>query len=89
VALDDPSLSRLLARVTAEAGVEPVCPVTWSDEVDVTRRSGPGGSWLFVLNHGSKDVDIAVTGHDLVDDEPVAGRITVGAGRSAVIREHH
>ena len=60
VALDDGSLSRLLARVTSEAGVEPVCPVTWSGEVDVTRRSGPDGSWLFVLNHGSDDVEVAV-----------------------------
>jgi beta-galactosidase len=87
VALDDESLSRLLARVTAEAGVEPVCPVTWPGEVDVTRRSGPAGSWLFVLNHGSEDVDVALTGHDLVADEPVDGKVTVGAGRSAVIRE--
>ena len=86
-ALDDDSLHRLLGRVTAAAGVVPVCAVRGSGEVDVTRRRRGDLTWLFVLNHGSDDLEIDVTGHDLVADQPVGGRVTVGAGGCAVVRE--
>jgi beta-galactosidase len=86
-ALDDDSVHRLLGRVTAEAGVVPVCAVRGTGEVDVTRRRRGDATWLFVLNHGSDDVEIDVTGHDLVADQPVDGRVTVAAGGCAVVRE--
>ncbi len=86
-ALDDDSLQRLLDRVTAEAGVVPVCAVRGTGEVDVTRRRRGDATWLFVLNHGSDDIEVEATGHDLVNDEPVDGHITVGAGGCAVVRE--
>jgi len=73
--------------VTSAAGVVPVCAVRGSGEVDVTRRRRGDLTWLFVLNHGSDDIEIDVTGHDLVADQPVDGRVTVGAGGCAVVRE--
>ncbi len=89
-ALDDASLERLLARVTAEAGVTPpvaVTPAGSPNEIDLTRRRGTDGSWLFVLNHGSSDVSVGVSGHDLVSDRAVEGVLTVEAGGCAVVRE--
>lgn len=87
-ALDDPSLARLLGRLLSEAGVDPVVPAgTSASEVDVTRRRGAGGSWLFVLNHGDHEAAVAVSGHDLVSDRPVGGRLVVPPGACAVIRE--
>jgi beta-galactosidase len=87
VSLDDESLARLLSRITSEAGVKPVCPLRSSAEVDLTRRRSADGSWLFVLNHGQEDVEVEVTGHDLVNDQSVDGTATVAAGGCAVIRE--
>jgi beta-galactosidase len=86
-ALDDDSLRRLLGRVIAEAGVVPVWTMRGAGEVDVTRRRRGDATWLFVLNHGSDEVEVEATGHDLVSDEPVDGHITVGAGGCAVVRE--
>jgi beta-galactosidase len=89
-ALDDSSLERLLARVTTEAGVEPAAEVTPArspNEIDLTRRRGADGSWLFVLNHGHSDVSVSVSGHDLVSDRAVEGVLTVEAGGCAVVRE--
>jgi beta-galactosidase len=89
-ALDDASLARLLARVTAEAGVAPAAALTAAgppSEIDVTRRRGSDASWLFVLNHGSSDVSVGVSGHDLVRDRAVDGVLTVEAGGCAVVRE--
>ncbi len=87
VSLDHASLVVFLSGITAEAGVAPVLPLRPSAEVDVTRRRSAAGTWLFVLNHGREDVEVATIGHDLVSDQRVDGRITVAAGGSAVIRE--
>jgi beta-galactosidase len=89
-ALDDASLGRLLGRVTSDAGVAPVAAASSDgspNEVDVTRRRGPDGSWLFVLNHGAHDVSLDVSGHELVSDRTIEGVLTVGAGHCAVVRE--
>jgi beta-galactosidase len=89
-ALDDASLARLLARVTSDAGAAAAAAVSSAgspSEVDVTRRRGPDGSWLFVLNHGSDDVSLDISGHELVSDRTVEGVLTVDAGGCAVVRE--
>jgi beta-galactosidase len=85
--LDDESLARLLGRITSAAGVTPVRPLRSSAEADVTRRRSADGAWLFVLNHGQEDIEVEVTGHDLVSDRAVDGTATVPAGGCAVIRE--
>ena len=87
-ALDDASLRTLLSQVVAAAGVSPTVALPDdAGEVDVTRRTGPGGSWLFVLNHGDAPITVDAAGHDLVSDRPVAGPLTVAGGGCAVVRE--
>ena len=40
-----------------------------------------------MLNHRDEDLALKVSGHDMLNDEPVDGDLTVGAGAFTVIRE--
>ena len=71
--------SPLLARVCAEAGVEPVLEGL-PEGVEAVRRSGPGGDFVFVLNHTGAPV--AVAGEDLL-----GGDGTVPPGGVAVVKD--
>jgi beta-galactosidase len=82
--LDPATTRRLLARVAEEAGVGPAADVP--SGVEVVRRRGEAGSWLFVLNHTDEDVTVGVAGHDLVTDASV-DTLRLAAGRCAVVRE--
>jgi beta-galactosidase len=84
-AIDDVGLRALLARVCAEAGVEPVVVVP--DGVEAVRRAGDGRSFLFVMNHTVEPVVVPVRGRDLVSGVQAAGELTVPAGGSALVRE--
>jgi beta-galactosidase len=68
----------LLARVCAQAGVEPVLPGL-PDGVEAVRRRGAGGDFVFVLNHTGAPV--AVGGTDLLGGDGV-----VPPGGVAVMR---
>jgi beta-galactosidase len=85
-ALDDDGLRDLLRAAARAAGVHAVGPET-DGSVEVVRRTGDGGSYVFVINHGRQDIEHAVTGHDLVTGEAVPGILKVGAGSVRVIRE--
>ena len=82
---DDATLSALLSEVTGAAGVHPVLEVPAG--VEAVRRRTPDASWLFVLNHGEDDAQVAVSGHDLVADRPVGPTAQLPAGGVLVIRE--
>lgn len=58
-----------------------------SGPVEVVRRSGPNGSYLFVLNHSAIAVEVPATGDDLVTGQYAAGVVRVPAGGCAVVRE--
>lgn len=74
---------RLIARLTESAGI---VPTPGADrDVEIVRRTGDAGSFLFVINHGSADVEITASGHDLVTDAPATGRVPAGAVR--IIKE--
>ncbi|WP_285363499.1 beta-galactosidase [Microbacterium sp. LMC-P-041] len=73
----------LIARLAASAGVAPV-PGAGPD-VEIVRRTGDAGSFLFVINHGSTDAEVAAAGHDLVTDAPATGPVPAGAVR--IIKE--
>ena len=73
----------LVARLAADAGVA-LTPGA-SRDVEIVRRSGENGSYLFVINHGDTAVEISATGHDLVTDAPASGRVPAGAVR--IIKE--
>ncbi|GAA1229815.1 beta-galactosidase [Microbacterium phyllosphaerae] len=74
---------RLVAQLAASAGVSPM-PGAGPD-VEIVRRTGETGSFLFVINHGSTDAEISASGHDLVTDAPATGLVPAGAVR--IIKE--
>ena len=84
--LDALGTDRLVERLVAETGVEQLPGA--SPLVEVTRRVGDDASWLFVINHGDVEAEVAVHGVDLVGDREVAGDLRVPAGGVAVVREH-
>ena len=61
--------------VTAPAGLE------------VTRRTGENGSYLFLINHGAETAHVRTSGRDLVSDRDVTGTLSLKAGMAAVVRE--
>ncbi len=84
--LPDPStLGTLLDTLVDQAGIERL-PSTSS--VEVVRRRGANGSWLFVLNHSDAPAEVGgVRGHDLVSETDVSGLLCLAAGETAVVRE--
>ncbi|MFJ4223301.1 beta-galactosidase [Microbacterium sp. NPDC089695] len=73
----------LVARLAATAGIVPIAGS--ARDVEIVRRSGESGRFLFVINHGTSDIEVAVTGHDLVTDAPTTGSVPAGAVR--IIKE--
>ena len=84
-ALDDTALTALLDQVAIAARVQP--PVPAPPGVEVVRRKGPQGSYLFVLNHSQTVSTILTHGYDLVSQKETTGSLTVEPGGSAVVRE--
>ena len=78
-------LGALLETVATAAGVTPAAEVPVG--VEVTRRRGAEGSWLFLLNDTDSEQQIRVSGHDVVTDGPVGPTITLAPGAVAVVRE--
>ena len=68
------------------AGAKPVAETPSGTEA--VRRTAPGGSLLFLLNHEEVAADVSVTdaGVNLIDGRPVQpGRLTIGPRDVAVI----
>ena len=55
--------------------------------VEVVRRRGADGSWLFLINDTDAEQRVDVTGHDLVTDRPVGPAAVLPPGGVAVVRE--
>lgn len=75
--------SRLVAGLAESAGIAATTGA--GRDVEVVRRTGETGSFLFVINHGSTDAAIAARGHELVTDAPATGIVPAGAVR--IIKE--
>ena len=90
---DAQGFGRVLSRVLLAAGVRPAIdlpaqhPAVRDGEIDVVRRVGATGRWLFVLNHAADAVELPADGFDLVSQMPVAGSLLLAGGDCAVIRE--
>ncbi len=82
---DDETLDALFGDVLGAAGVRPAAEVPRG--VEAVRRSGPHGSWLFLLNHTDRPVEVPASGHDLVTDRPVESIVPLLPGGVAVVRE--
>jgi beta-galactosidase len=89
--LDADAMERLLGRIVAEAGIEPVLPGLPAG-VQAVLRHGPGHRYLFVLNHGPGPVTVPLpeAGPDLLADpgRPV-DRLQLPVRGVAVIRLEH
>ena len=78
-------MAALVDELVTAAGVRP--PVTTPEGVEVVRRRRGGQSWLFAINHTGDAQQLSVSGHDLVSDQPVNGRLRLAAGAVSVVRE--
>ncbi|PRY65041.1 beta-galactosidase [Glaciihabitans tibetensis] len=85
-ALAPDSLRNLLRDVSGDSGVTALGPES-DGSVEVIRRAAPDRSYLFVINHGAVDVELAARGHELVTDTRVDQIIRVPAGAVRVLRE--
>ncbi|WP_341955775.1 beta-galactosidase [Microbacterium sp. LWH13-1.2] len=73
----------LIARLASDAGI--ATHTGASRDVEIVRRSGENGSYLFVINHGDSGAEVVATGHDLVTDAPATGFVPAGGVR--IIKE--
>jgi beta-galactosidase len=83
--LDAPSTTRLLHALCGEAGV--TSPTIAEAGVETVRRQGDDASYLFVINHTDREVEVPATGTDLITDRAATSSVTVAAGGVAVVRE--
>ncbi len=86
--LDRETVGRVLKEAVKTAGIKPPIPmVTAPSGLEVTRRSGESGSYLFLINHGTDTAHVRAEGRDLVADRDVGGTLSLLPGRAAVVRE--
>ncbi|QTE31446.1 beta-galactosidase [Pengzhenrongella sicca] len=83
--LDGPSLAALVGRLVDAAGVTPV--VAQPGGLEVVRRTGGSGSWLFAINHTEADLPLRAAGFDLVRQAPHRAGDPVPARGVTVLRE--
>ncbi|MEP6844083.1 MAG: beta-galactosidase [Pseudolysinimonas sp.] len=83
-ALPAAGMTEFLEALVAEHGVR-TNPLA-SQTLEIVERSDGGQSWLFVINHGTEPAEVEVTGVELLSQAPIDGRLTVLAGKVAVVR---
>lgn len=84
---DDSGLTALIAEFVAHAGLEPVAQ--GDPGLEMTRRVGEAGRFLFAINHTDRPLKVVVDGVDLLTGERCAGATAVPAGGVRVIREEN
>jgi beta-galactosidase len=84
--LDPADLRDVFRRAMRDAGVTAQGPES-DGSIEVIRRSGADRRYVFVVNHGSKDVEHPVSGHDLVTGARVESVLHVPAGSVGIVRE--
>jgi beta-galactosidase len=76
----------VLDRAARDARIAPRAELP--RDVEVVRRTGESGSYLFAINHTASDakVPLEVPGTDVLTGEHAAGRLAVPAGAVRVVR---
>lgn len=74
----------IVATIAAAAGVTGTTGA--GRDVEIVRRSGPTGSYLFAINHGDHDIELDVAGYELVTQQKVTG-VVVPAGAVRILEE--
>ncbi|MFI0232500.1 beta-galactosidase [Streptomyces sp. NPDC017086] len=84
--LDTQGLDAVIGRAAGDAGLAPRTDLP--RDVEVVRRSGETGTYLFVVNHtaGDTKVPLDTPGTELLTGERAAGRLAVPAGAVRVVR---
>ncbi|MFI1561796.1 beta-galactosidase [Streptomyces sp. NPDC020490] len=79
-------LDALLERAAEDAGLAPRADLP--RDVEVVRRTGESGSYLFAVNHTASDAKVPLETHgtELLTGERAAGRLAVPAGAVRVVR---
>jgi beta-galactosidase len=79
-------LDAVLDRAARDARIAPRAELP--RDVEVVRRTGESGSYLFAVNHTASDVKVPleVPGTDVLTGEHAAGRLAVPAGAVRVVR---
>ncbi|OKK08570.1 beta-galactosidase [Streptomyces sp. CB03234] len=84
--LAPPALDAVIGAACEDAGIAPRTDLP--RDVEVVRRTGDSGTYLFALNHTAHDakVPLDAPGTELLSGEPVAGHLAVPAGAVCVVR---
>ncbi|SCD69825.1 beta-galactosidase [Streptomyces sp. PpalLS-921] len=84
--LSGPDLDTVLGRALADAGVTPRTGL--AHDVEVVRRAGETGTYLFAINHtdAAADVELDAPGTELLTGQGVVEKLTVPAGAVRVVR---
>ena len=84
--LDAHGLDAVLGRAAEDAGIAPRAELP--RDVEVVRRTGESGSFLFAVNHTGTDAKVPLEAHgtELLTGERAAGRLAVPAGTVRVVR---
>jgi beta-galactosidase len=93
--LDAASTMRLLAGICDDAGVRTHhggsrSPIIAAAGIETVRRRGSGensASYLFVINHTDREVDVPAEGDELLSGTAVTRVLRVAPGAVAVVRE--
>lgn len=85
-ALEAPALRAVMREASRQAGVVPSGPEN-DGSVEVVRRAADHKTYLFVINHGTRDIEYGVAGRDLITGESVRGRLRVRPGGVRVLVE--
>jgi beta-galactosidase len=90
---DAAGFARVMARLLAAGGVRPAVvlpaghPAVLAGEIDVVRRRSATASWVFAINHSTAEVELPVSGWNLLTDGAVTGTLLLPGGACAVVRE--
>ncbi|MCI4656944.1 beta-galactosidase [Cryobacterium zhongshanensis] len=83
----DPDALRAVMRTAAQAARVTALGPESDGTIEVVRRADATHSYLFVINHGHSEIEIAASGRELVTDVAVDRIVRVPAGAVRVIRE--
>ncbi|MET9594342.1 beta-galactosidase [Streptomyces sp. NPDC006516] len=84
---DDEGVAGIIGACLAEAGVAPVVAGLPEGVEAVRRHADDGSSFLFVINHTERAVEVPAEGRELLSGQDAVGRVTVPPLESVVVHE--
>ncbi|HEU5428100.1 MAG TPA: beta-galactosidase [Actinocrinis sp.] len=83
---DAETLREILRRAAADAGV--AFDTETPDTLELVRRKASDDtSYLFAINHGQQEAEVATSGVDLLTGEAFVGSVHIAAGSVRIVRE--